>query len=281
MEEGSSRPSIWYQLWSVLTRRGPTTREELNSLLEKAKGNQVIAQDTFELINKTLDFSTLEVRDAMVTYSHMKVIHLTDSIEKIIEFALRTSHSRFPVVENHEKDEIVGILHIKDLLHFFFQHEQFNIRDLLREAMYVPESKHLSALLSKFREQRSHLAIVVDEYGGVSGLVTLEDVIEQIFGQISDEFDPEAKDTIVPLSANSYQVLATTEIEAFNEYFGSHLAEEEVDTIGGLVLSLFGHMPLRGEWIDKDGFRFQVARMEKRRILLLKVTRINDSTQQN
>ncbi|MBN3860555.1 CBS domain-containing protein [Neisseriaceae bacterium PsAf] len=274
MEEQSTKQSFWDRVSNKRKKNNLESKEDLVWLISQAKENEIIDQDTFNLMINALAFSTLEVRDAMISHSQMQVVHIDDSLEKIVDFSIKTSHSRFPVVAN-EKDEVVGILHVKDLLNFFFNQETFNLNNILREVVYVPEGKSLPTLIKEFREKRNHIAIVVDEYGGVSGLVTLEDVIEEIFGDIEDEFDVEdTTENIVQISQNTYQVNATTEIEEFNEYFSVDFTDEDVDTVGGLVLSLFGYMPSKGESIEYKDFKFQVVRVDRRRILILKVTRL-------
>ncbi|MFH4355161.1 MAG: transporter associated domain-containing protein [Neisseriaceae bacterium] len=274
MEEEVPKRSLWQRLRHLFWWRRPISQEDVLSLITKAHAKEIISEDTFSLINNALAFSKLEVRDAMVTYSQMKVVHINDSLEKIIDFSIKTSHSRFPVIANNEKDEVVGILHVKDVLKFFFCPAAFSLKAILREVVYVPEGKFLPTLIKEFREKRNHLAIVVDEYGGVSGLVTLEDVIEQVFGSIEDEFDPETTADIIKLTQNTYQVNATTKIEEFNKYFSVLFEDEEVDTVGGLALSLFGYMPSKGESIEAQGIRFQVVRVDRRRILSLKITQL-------
>lgn len=270
MEERSSKASIWEKI--SRRKNVPETDEEFKELLTQAKDNDFLDLDTFNLMLNSLVFKELEVRDVMVTYSQMQVIHIEDSIEKIIEIAIKTSHSRFPVIAN-DKDEVVGILHVKDLLKFYLNPESFDLKMVLREVVYVSESKLLHTLIKEFREKHNHLAVVVDEYGGVSGLITLEDAFEQIFGDIEDEFDiEENQDNIVQISENNYLVNAVTELTEFNEYFSTDFTAEEVDTIGGLVISLLGYMPSKGESIEEKGFKFQVEKVGRRRIVTLKVT---------
>ncbi|QRN41277.1 MAG: CBS domain-containing protein [Neisseriaceae bacterium] len=274
MEERSKKQSFWGRISNKRKKNTLESEKDLVYLISQAKNNNIVDQDTFNLMINALQFSTLEVRDIMIPHSQMQVVHIDDPLEKIVDFSIKTTHSRFPVVAN-EKDEVVGILHVKDLLNFFCNQEVFNLNNILRQVVYVPEGKSLPILIKEFREKRNHIAIVVDEYGGVSGLVTLEDVIEEIFGDIEDEFDVEATaKNIVRLSQNTYQVNATTEIEEFNEYFSVNFTDEDVDTIGGLVLSLFGYMPSKNEIIEYKNFKFQVVRVDRRRILIVKVIRV-------
>ena len=223
-------------------------------------------------MENVLDFGDMEVRDVMVTRSQMDVIKASDSIERIIAYIQETAHSRFPVI-GEDKDEILGILHAKDLLRYFGQPEQFQLKQVLRPAMFVPESKALNNVVKDFRTERNHMAIVIDEYGGVSGLVTLEDVSEQIMGDIEDEFDlDDSEDQIFAINPERFRVNATTEIEDFNEYFKTDYSDEEADTIGGLVIQEFGRLPQRGEKIAIGKWLFTIARADARRLHVLLVT---------
>jgi magnesium and cobalt transporter len=204
----------------------------------------------------------------------MDVVSIDDEPAQFIPFVMETRHSRFPVV-GENKDDVVGILLAKELLNYYTNPESFNLRDTLRPAVFVPESKRLNVLLRDFRANRNHIAIVVDEYGGVSGLVTIEDVLEQIVGDIEDEYDfDEAEDNIIPESGGRYRVKAQTEIADFNETLGAQFSDEEFHTIGGLVLQAFGRLPKRGESTTIDNFRFKVVRADSRRIYTLQVERI-------
>ena len=230
--------------------------------------------DTLLRLENLFKFSQLSVRDAMMTRAQMDVIKTTDSIDRIIAYAVDTAHSRFPVIEE-DKDHIIGILHAKDLLKYTLNPEQFKLEHILRPAVFVPESKSLNSLLKDFQTQRNHMAIVVDEYGGISGLVTFEDVIEQIVGKIEDEFDEDdSADNIFPVSAERWRIKATTEIAAINEYFGTAFSDEEADTIGGLVIHELGHLPVRGEKVQLGDLLFNVARADNRRLHTLMATRV-------
>jgi magnesium and cobalt transporter len=195
----------------------------------------------------------------------MDMLDVAESPEKFIPFVIETAHSRFPVFEDN-RDNVIGILLAKDLLRFYAE-EEFEIREMLRPAVFVPESKRLNVLLKEFRANRNHIAIVVDEYGGVSGLVTIEDVIEQIVGDIEDEFDfDETEDNILLDRNGRYRVKAVTEIADFNNYFGSGFSDDDFDTVGGLVMGRFGRLPKRGESVNIEGFNFQVLRADSRKI---------------
>ncbi len=212
----------------------------------------------------------------MITRSQMDVIKAGDSIERIIAYVVETADSRFPVI-GEDKDEVLGILHAKDLLKYTLNPERFNLNAVLRSAVFVPESKPLNLLLKEFREQRNHMAIVVDEYGGTSGLVTFEDIIEQIIGDIEDEFDEdESADNIFPYPPKRYRINATTEIEDINQYFGTDYSDEEADTIGGLVIQEIGHLPVRGEKVIIGPLQFTIARADNRRLHTLMAMRVKE-----
>ena len=272
MDDAPSKPNFFERLINRLTGDAPETADEVVNILRQAHEQEVFDADTLVRLEKVLDFAELEVRDAMITRSQMDVIKAGDSIERIIAYVVETAHSRFPVI-GEDKDEVLGILHAKDLLKYTLNPEQFNLNAVLRSAVFVPESKPLNLLLKEFREQRNHMAIVVDEYGGTSGLVTFEDIIEQIIGDIEDEFDEdESADNIFPVSAERYRINATTEIEDINQYFGTDYSDEEADTIGGLVIQEIGHLPVRGEKTSIGKLNFTVARADARRLHTLMVT---------
>lgn len=253
----------------------PETPAQWLDLLRQAKtqAQNSLDDDTLLRLENLFKFNELSVRDAMMTRAQMDVIKTTDSIDRIIAYAVDTAHSRFPVIEE-DKDHIIGILHAKDLLKYTLNPEQFKLEHILRPAVFVPESKSLNSLLKDFQTQRNHMAIVVDEYGGISGLVTFEDVIEQIVGKIEDEFDEDdSADNIFPVSAERWRIKATTEIADINEYFGTDFSDEEADTIGGLVIHELGHLPVRGEKVQLGDLLFNVARADNRRLHTLMATR--------
>ena len=253
----------------------PETPAQWLDLLRQAKtqAQNSLDDDTLLRLENLFKFNQLSVRDAMMTRAQMDVIKTTDSIDRIIAYAVDTAHSRFPVIEE-DKDHIIGILHAKDLLKCTLNPEQFKLEHILRPAVFVPESKSLNSLLKDFQTQRNHMAIVVDEYGGISGLVTFEDVIEQIVGKIEDEFDEDdSADNIFPVSAERWRIKATTEIADINEYFGTDFSDEEADTIGGLVIHELGHLPVRGEKVQLGDLLFNVARADNRRLHTLMATR--------
>jgi len=223
------------------------------------------------MIEGVLQVSELNARDIMIPRSQMDVIDINEPPDKFIPLVIQTAHSRFPVT-GENKDDIIGILLAKDLLRYYAGEEEFDVREMLRPAVFIPESKPLNVLLKEFRKNRNHIAIVVDEYGGVAGLVTIEDVLEQIVGEIEDEYDDDAEDNIVQDRSGLYRVKAVTEIADFNEKFGTTFSDEEFDTIGGLVLQRFGRVPRRGEEVAMDGYTFKVLRADSRRVYLLEVT---------
>ncbi|MCB1890020.1 MAG: CBS domain-containing protein [Rhodocyclaceae bacterium] len=272
MDSTPSRPSLLDRLGSLLNRE-PENREELLALLHSSFDRNLVDSDALSIIEGALQVSDMQVRDVMVPRAQMDVVHQDDPIDEIVEFAIETAHSRFPVV-GEDKDDVVGVLLAKDLLRFFAGKE-FNLRDMLRPAVFVPESKRLNVLLREFRISRNHMALVVDEYGGVCGLVTIEDVLEQIVGDIEDEFDfDEAEDNIRLDQMGRYRVKATTEIEDFNGAFGTDYPDDEVDTAGGLVIKHLGRLPKRGEVIMMDRLRVQVLRADSRRVYTLLVEKL-------
>ncbi|MDO5639321.1 MAG: transporter associated domain-containing protein [Neisseria sp.] len=276
MDDSPSKPNFFERIISRLAGDAPETHAEVMDVLRQAHEQEAFDSETLQRLEKVLDFTELEVRDAMMTRSQMDVIKADDSIERIIAYAVETAHSRFPVI-GEDKDEIIGILHAKDLLKYTLAPEQFNLAAILRPAVFVPESKSLSLLLKEFREQRNHMAIVVDEYGGTSGLVTFEDVIEEIIGDIEDEFDEDdSADNIFAVSAERWRINAITEIEDINEYFGTDYSDEEVDTIGGLVIQEIGHLPVRGEKVVIGPLQFTVARADNRRLHTLMAIRVKE-----
>ena len=275
MDDSQSKPNFFERLISRLSGE-PDSAEDVVNLLRQAHEQEVFDADTLFRLEKVLDFAELEVRDAMITRSQMNVIKENDGIDRIVAYIIETSHSRFPVISG-DKDEVLGILHAKDLLKFMANPEQFNLQNILRPAVFVPEGKSLNSLLKELREQRNHMAIVIDEYGGVSGLVTFEDIIEQIVGDIEDEFDEdESADNIHAVSAERWRINAVTEIEDVNAFFGTDYSDEEADTIGGLVIQELGRLPVRGEKVVVGPLQFTVARADKRRLHTLMAVKVKE-----
>ena len=265
----SSKPSLLERLSSLLLRE-PEDREQLIALLHSAFERHLLDAEALSMIEGVMQVSETQVRDVMIPRSQMDMVDAGESPEKFIPFVIETAHSRFPVYEDN-RDNVIGILLAKDLLRFYAE-EEFNVREMLRPAVFVPESKRLNVLLKEFRANRNHIAIVVDEYGGVSGLVTIEDVIEQIVGDIEDEYDfDETEDNILIDRSGRYRVKGLTEIGDFNTFFGSTFSDEDYDTVGGLVVGRFGRLPKRGEAIVIDGFTFQVLRADSRKVHTLLV----------
>ncbi|CAM5510737.1 HlyC/CorC family transporter [Thauera mechernichensis] len=267
--DSSPKPSLLERLSAFLSRE-PEDREELLAQLHAAFDRNLIDADALSIIEGALQMSDMQVRDVMIPRAQMDCVHLDDPIDAIVNFAIDTAHSRFPAIGDG-KDDVAGILLAKDLLRYFAGRE-FDLRDMLRPAVFVPESKRLNVLLREFRVSRNHMAIVVDEYGGVAGLVTIEDVLEQIVGDIEDEYDfDEVGDSIRLDHSGRYRVKATTEIEDFNEAFATHFSDEEYDTVGGLVIRHFGRLPKRGEAVELEGLKIQVLRADSRRVYTLVV----------
>jgi magnesium and cobalt transporter len=249
------------------------TREEITGFLAEFRDRGVLGPDEVAMLQGVLEVATIQVRDIMVPRSHMVVLAKDEPVDVLLKTIIESNHSRFPVIGD-DRDEVVGIVLAKDVLKQVATAKTFEIESLLRPAVFIPESKRLNTLLTEFREGRNHMAIVVDEYGGVAGLATIEDVLEQIVGDIDDEHDPEEAASIQPQDDGRYIVLALTRIEDFNEFFAARISNEEYDTVGGLVMHELGRLPRRGEQLDFAGYRFKVLRADRRRIYTLEVTRL-------
>lgn len=253
----------WFGKLGQLLQSEPQDRDQLLEVLRDAQQNELLDGDALSMIEGVMQVSEMQVRDIMIPRSQMVVVELDNTPEQTLPVVIASAHSRFPVV-GESRDEVLGILLAKDLLPMFIQQNgdetRLNIRDLLRPAVFIPESKRLNVLLKEFRASRNHMAIVVDEYGGVAGLVTIEDVLEQIVGEIEDEHDFEDDLYILKHEDGQHIVKAITPVEDFNEHFGTELSDEEFDTIGGLVMNAFGHLPKRGESIELGNFLFKVIR---------------------
>ncbi|MGD8526037.1 MAG: transporter associated domain-containing protein [Thioalkalispiraceae bacterium] len=268
----------WLERLAQIFQGKPEDRDELIQTLQDAQQNNLFDADAMVMMEGVLHVADMQVRDIMIPRSQMVVVEMDASADEILATVVESAHSRFPAVAD-SKDEIVGILLAKDLLPLFLQGEkpeQINLRDLLRPVVFIPESKRLNVLLKEFRASRNHMAIVVDEYGGVAGLVTIEDVLEQIVGEIEDEHDFEDEDNILAHSDTHAIVKAVTPVEDFNEHFGSDFSDEEFDTIGGLVMNALGHMPKRGETLILGQFHFKVLRASSRRIHLFEVNKLDE-----
>jgi magnesium and cobalt transporter len=260
----SNKPTLLERLSTILLRE-PEDRDQLVALLHSAYERNLLDADALSMMEGVMQVSERQVREIMIPRAQMDVIDISQAPEKFIPFVIETAHSRFPVVEG-DKDNIIGILLAKDLLRYYAG-EEFNVRDMLRPAVFVPEAKRLNVLLRDFRSNRNHIALVVDEYGGVSGMVTIEDVLEQIVGDIEDEYDfDEEEDNIIVDAVGHYRVKADTEIADFNAALGTEFSDEECDTVGGLVLKTAGQLPKRGDHIHIGDLMFTVLRADSRRI---------------
>jgi magnesium and cobalt transporter len=269
MDPSPSRRPFLERLSAFLVRE-PEDREQLLALLHGACARNLLDADALTIMEGALSVSDTQVRDVMVPRAQMEVIGLDQPLEKIAAFVIEATHSRYPVI-GEDKDDVVGILLAKDLLRHFAG-QALELREALRPAVFIPESKRLNVLLREFRASRNHMAIVVDEYGGVAGLVTIEDVLEQIVGDIEDEYDfDEAAGNIVLDNLGRYRVKATTGIADFNAAFGTGFASDDCATVGGLVLHHLGRVPRRNESLVLEGLRLQVLRADSRRVHTLLV----------
>lgn len=269
-----SPKSGWLERLSTLLIREPEDREQLITLLHSAFERNLLDSDALSMIEGVMQVSEMQARDIMVPRSQMDLIDISKKPEEFIPFVIEAAHSRFPAIEGNE-DEIIGILLAKDLLRYYADPDEFDLRGMLRPAVFIPESKRLNVLLKDFRSNRNHMAIVVNEYGGVAGLLTIEDVLEQIVGDIEDEYDfDEEDDNIITEAEGVYRIKATTEIDSINEMLNTHYDDTDFDTIGGLVVNKFGRLPNRGESVSIDQYKFTVQRSDSRRIYLLKAEKI-------
>lgn len=259
----------------LLLSGAPESREQIIQLLRNAHHKNILNKDTLEMIEGAFQVSKIQVKNIMIARSHMVVVREDSTLQDMLPIIIDSAHSRFPVVGD-SRDEVLGILLAKDLLRFFIdaKQEEFNLDDVLRPAVVIPESKRVNTLLSEFKDGRNHMAIVVDEYSSISGLVTIEDVLEQIVGEITDEHDIEEGRYIFEHSKGHFGIKALTPIEDFNEFFSTTYSDNDFETFGGLVLSKFGHLPKKGEKIEFDDFEVEVLRADKRRLLLLNVSHI-------
>jgi magnesium and cobalt transporter len=272
----SNRPSLLERLSTMLLRE-PEDRDQLVALLHSAYERNLLDADALSMMEGVMQVSERQVREIMIPRAQMDVIDISQPPEEFIPFVIETAHSRFPVVEG-DKDNIIGILLAKDLLRYYAG-EEFNVRDMLRPAIFVPEAKRLNVLLRDFRSNRNHIALVVDEYGGISGMVTIEDVLEQIVGDIEDEYDfDDEEDNIILDAVGHYRVKADTEIADFNAALGTEFSDEECDTVGGLVLKAAGQLPKRGDRVHIGEVMFTVLRADSRRLYSMLVELKNPAT---
>ncbi len=263
-----ARPSLLERL-SALLAREPADRAGLMQLLRAAYQRNLLDADALSIIEGAMTVSEMQVRDIMIPRAQMDVIDIHQAVEEFIPQVIGRAHSRFPVIDQN-RDDVIGVLLAKDLLRHYAGEEEFNVREMLRPAIFVPESKRLNVLLREFRASRNHMAIVVDEYGGVAGLVTIEDVLEQIVGDIEDEYDfDEASDNILLEAGGRYRVKALTQIADLNAAFATRFPEGDYDTVGGMIIAQLGRLPKRGETVVIEGYRFQVLRADSRRVYTL------------
>lgn len=275
-DRSSNEQKSWFNKLTQAFAHEPRNRQELLEVLREAHQNKLLDSEALAIVEGAIQVADLQVRDIMVPRSQMISIKATQTPREFLPAIIDAAHSRYPVV-GESLDDVIGILLAKDLLPLILQGEQpnFNIKDLLRPATFVPESKRLNVLLREFRANHNHMAVVIDEYGGVAGLVTIEDVLEQIVGDIEDEHDVEEDGYIKPLPSGDYLIKALTPIDSFNETFDSQFSDDEYDTVGGLVMNAFGHLPKRNEVTEIGEFRFRVLNADSRRIHLLRLTPVS------
>ncbi|KGQ36549.1 CNNM family magnesium/cobalt transport protein CorC [Gallibacterium genomosp. 1] len=269
--ESNAKKGFFQSLLNNFFPADPKNREELVEAIRDSEQNEVINQETRQMIEGVIEISELRVRDIMIPRSQIVFINAQQSLSECLDVIIESAHSRFPVIAD-ERDNVIGLLLAKDLLKYLRPDAQpFSVHEVLRPAVIIPESKRVDRMLKEFRSERFHMAIVVDEFGSISGLVTIEDILEQIVGDIEDEFDEEDVEDIRQLSKHIYVVQALTDIEDFNQYFGTDFTGEEVDTIGGVIMQAFGYLPTRGESITLDNIEFKVTSADSRRIIQLRV----------
>ncbi|OBX01116.1 magnesium transporter [Gallibacterium genomosp. 1] len=269
--ESNAKKGFFQSLLNNFFPADPKNREELVEAIRDSEQNEVINQETRQMIEGVIEISELRVRDIMIPRSQIVFINAQQSLSECLDVIIESAHSRFPVIAD-ERDNVIGLLLAKDLLKYLRPDAQpFSVHEVLRPAVIIPESKRVDRMLKEFRSERFHMAVVVDEFGSISGLVTIEDILEQIVGDIEDEFDEEDIEDIRQLSKHIYVVQALTDIEDFNQYFGTDFTGEEVDTIGGVIMQAFGYLPTRGESITLDNIEFKVTSADSRRIIQLRV----------
>ena len=275
------RPSSLTARWLERLFPGVTgelrDRNDLIAMLKQARDRALFDTEALAMMEGVLQVSDLQVRDIMIPRAQMVVVGRDHELSQVLPVVVESAHSRFPVIDD-DRAEVVGIMLAKDLLQYCGENSpRFKMRDIVRSAVFVPESKRLNVLLREFRASRNHMAIVIDEYGSAAGLVTIEDVLEQIVGEIEDEYDFDEGAFILKRAANSYTIKAHTTVEEFNEYFDVEFDDSDYDTIGGLTVNAFGHLPKRGESVIMGDFRFTVVRADSRRVRLLNVERVEES----
>lgn len=269
----SHQDKSWLERLAASFSGEPQSQEELLEVIRDAASNQLLDDEALGIIQGALGVSKLHAREIMIPRSQMVTVNIDDSPKDLLNKIIESGHSRFPVI-GENGDDIKGVLLAKDLLGLILKgHEGFTLESVIRQATIIPESKRLNILLREFRENRYHMALVIDEYGGISGLITIEDILEEIVGEISDETDDDQEDVFIrKVADNDFIVKALTPIEEFNTYFESNLSDEEFDTIGGLVMQSFGHLPQRNESTQLDHYSFRVLYSDNRQIHLLRLT---------
>ena len=278
-DDNHRRPKKRFTLWlSHLFNSEPKDKDELIEVIREAEENELIDPDTLDMIEGVMDIADQRVRDIMIPRSQIVTIKDNFTLDECLDIISEHGHSRYPVI-SEDRDHIEGVLLAKDLLIYIRQGvNNFDLKKILRPTIVVPESKRVDHMLKEFRMQRYHMAMAIDEFGGVSGLVTIEDILELIVGDIEDEYDEIEDRDIRRLSPSIYSVRALTPVEDFNEIFGTSFSDDEMDTIGGLVMQHFGRLPIRGEMITIDGYQFKVTIVDRRRIIQLHVTIPEDAT---
>ncbi|CAI8736667.1 HlyC/CorC family transporter [Methylocaldum szegediense] len=269
-EEQTGEHRSWLERIGLFFTGEPEDREDLMELLRAAQKRNLIEAEALSMIEGVMQVSELKVRDIMIPRAQMVVVSQDAELESVFPLVAESAHSRYPVI-GEDRTEVVGILLVKDLLIHSLQDKTKLVKEIMRPAQFVPESKRLNVLLKEFRTTRSHMAIVVDEYGAAAGLVTIEDILEQIVGEIEDEHDFGEEEYIFRKNDREYTLKALTPIDEFNDYFYADFSDEEFDTIGGLIVHQLGHVPKKGEKVDIDRFRFIVLRADSRRVHLLKL----------
>jgi magnesium and cobalt transporter len=278
-EPSESGHRSWLERLSFTLSGEPKDKEELVEVLREAKRRELLNNDALSMIEGVIGVSEMQVRDVMLPRGQMVVVRRDWSLDQLLTTVIESGHSRLPVI-GENRDDILGILIVKDLLRYFAQNNgAFDLQAFLRPAKFIPESKRVDVLLKEFQASRSHMAIIVDEYGGVAGLVTIEDLLEQIVGDIDDEHDIDMSGKLIcPQGEKTFAIQAITSIEEFNEHFATHFDDEQADTIGGLIMMKLGRLPKRGELVVLDGFRFRVLRADNRCIQLLELTLPEEET---
>ncbi|MBW7930950.1 MAG: CBS domain-containing protein [Gammaproteobacteria bacterium] len=267
----SEEPTLYGRLRRLVSNE-PATREDIIGLLQEGRWNALLDPDELAMLQGVLEVADTQVCDVMVPRSQMVVLERDAPGQEILHAIVESGHSRYPVI-GEDRDEVVGMLLAKDLLRYFVETpgQDFDLRHFIRPAIIIPETKRLNTLLKEFRISRNHLAIAVDEYGATAGLLTIEDVLEEIVGEIGDEYDAQEAEPIQQLGGRRFQVRALTRIEDFNEYFHAAISDEDYDTVGGLLMHELGRLPRRGETLACHGFRFKVVQADRRRLHMLEV----------